>query len=85
MRIARVADPEERVFHAVPAADGNTFRELQGWCRAKSFDAFYPLGPWVDTPEEFPSPLQLSIRGQLNGATMQESNTVANPVVESDT
>ena len=59
----------------VSARDWQKKRSGGQWCRAKSFDTFCPLGPWVVTPDEFPSPLHLSIRGRLNGATMQESNT----------
>jgi 2-keto-4-pentenoate hydratase/2-oxohepta-3-ene-1,7-dioic acid hydratase in catechol pathway len=59
----------------VSARDWQKKRSGGQWCRAKSFDTFCPLGPWVVTPDEFPSPLHLSIRGRLNGDTMQESNT----------
>ena len=45
------------------------------WCRGKTFDTFAPLGPWLVTPEELPSPNALSIRTRLNGVVMQESNT----------
>jgi len=59
----------------VSARDWQKKRSGGQWCRAKSFDTFCPLGPWVVTPDELPSPLHLSIRGTLNGATMQESST----------
>lgn len=45
------------------------------WCRAKSFDGFCPLGPWIVTKEDMPSPNNLVIRSVLNGQIMQESST----------
>lgn len=59
----------------VSARDWQLQRSGKQWCRAKSFDTFCPLGPWVVTPDELALPLHLSIRGRLNGTTMQESNT----------
>ncbi len=45
------------------------------WCRAKSFDTFCPLGPWVVTPDELPRPLALEISGRINANILQQSNT----------
>lgn len=45
------------------------------WCRAKSFDGFCPLGPWITTRDEVPHANNLRIRSMLNGQTMQDSNT----------
>ena len=59
----------------VSARDWQLRRSGRQWCRAKSFDTFCPLGPWVVTPDELPSPLHLNITGRLNGRTMQQSNT----------
>ena len=59
----------------VSARDWQKRRSGGQWCRAKSFDTFCPLGPWVVTPDAFPLPLHLSIRGKLNGSTMQDSDT----------
>lgn len=42
------------------------------WARAKSFDSFCPLGPWIETDLE---PMNSSIRSILNGEIMQDSNT----------
>lgn len=42
------------------------------WARGKSFDTFCPLGPWIETDLD---PDQAPIRLELNGETMQESNT----------
>jgi 2-keto-4-pentenoate hydratase/2-oxohepta-3-ene-1,7-dioic acid hydratase in catechol pathway len=59
----------------VSARDWQLRRSGRQWCRAKSFDTFCPLGPWVVTPDELPDPLHLAIKGRRNGAIMQESNT----------
>ena len=45
------------------------------WCRGKTFDSFAPLGPCLVTADEIPDPNNLRIRGLLNGAVMQDSNT----------
>lgn len=42
------------------------------WARAKSFDTFCPLGPWIETDLE---PDNLEISSILNGKVMQHSNT----------
>ena len=42
------------------------------WARAKSFDTFCPLGPWIETELE---PDNLKISSILNGEIMQDSNT----------
>ncbi len=42
------------------------------WARAKSFDTFAPLGPWIETELD---PDNAPIRTRLNGKVMQESNT----------
>ncbi len=44
------------------------------WARAKSFDTFCPLGPWLTTADEL-DPDRCSIRCRLNGRLMQESHT----------
>ena len=42
------------------------------WARAKSFDTFCPLGPWIET--EIKS-LDLRIQTRLNGKIMQDDST----------
>ena len=53
-----------------------TARDLQSkdiqWARAKSFDTFCPLGPWIETNV---SPENLNIRLYLNGKLKQDSTT----------
>ncbi len=45
------------------------------WNRGKSFDTFAPIGPFLVTSDEIPDPNTLAIRSELNGTTMQCSNT----------
>ena len=60
-------------------ANDLTMRDAQKadgqWTRAKSPDAFCPLGPWIVTADEIADPQNLPIRLTLNGRVMQESNT----------
>ena len=42
------------------------------WARGKCFDTFAPLGPWIQTSMD---PTGASIRLELNGKIMQDSNT----------
>ncbi|MEW6112359.1 MAG: fumarylacetoacetate hydrolase family protein, partial [Thermodesulfobacteriota bacterium] len=42
------------------------------WTRAKSFDTFCPIGPWVETEVD---PSNLAIELLLNGETKQKSRT----------
>lgn len=42
------------------------------WARAKSFDTFAPLGPWIETDLD---PDNVRIMTRLNGQVMQDSNT----------
>ena len=47
------------------AADGQ-------WVRAKSFDTFGPVGPWIETELD---PAGVRVQGRLNGETMQDADT----------
>jgi 2-keto-4-pentenoate hydratase/2-oxohepta-3-ene-1,7-dioic acid hydratase in catechol pathway len=53
-----------------------TARDLQGkdgqWTRAKGFDTFAPLGPWIETELD---PTHLKLETFLNGERKQASNT----------
>ncbi len=42
------------------------------WCRAKSFDTFAPLGPWIETELDA---RDLAIRCRVNGQTLQDART----------
>ncbi len=59
----------------VSARDWQLRRSGRQWCRAKSFDTFCPLGPWVVTPDELPDPLHLDISARISGRVQQASNT----------
>ena len=45
------------------------------WVRGKTFDTFFPTGPYLVTADEVPDPQALDISLTLNGQTMQRSNT----------
>ena len=53
-----------------------TARDLQHmdsqWTRAKGFDTFAPVGPWIETDVQ---PDELDICARLNGKIVQKSNT----------
>jgi 2-keto-4-pentenoate hydratase/2-oxohepta-3-ene-1,7-dioic acid hydratase in catechol pathway len=71
--------PPERagdVIFGYTCANDVTARDLQAadgqWTRAKGFDTFCPLGPWIETEL---SPADLEIRTTVNHAVRQESRT----------
>jgi 2-keto-4-pentenoate hydratase/2-oxohepta-3-ene-1,7-dioic acid hydratase in catechol pathway len=45
------------------------------WIKAKSYDSFGPLGPWLVTKDEIPDPQKLDLTLDLNGARMQTGST----------
>jgi 2-keto-4-pentenoate hydratase/2-oxohepta-3-ene-1,7-dioic acid hydratase in catechol pathway len=45
------------------------------WIKAKSYDSFGPLGPWLVTADEIPDPQNLSLSLELNGERMQTGST----------
>lgn len=57
-------------------ANDVTARDLQAkdgqWTRAKSFDTFLPIGPWIETDLD---PSSLDITTYVNGEVKQKSNT----------
>jgi 2-keto-4-pentenoate hydratase/2-oxohepta-3-ene-1,7-dioic acid hydratase in catechol pathway len=59
------------------AANDVTARDLQKkdgqWTRAKSFDTFAPLGPWIET--DIPDPDNLLVEAYLNSERRQHSST----------
>ena len=71
--------PRSRVSEVVfgyTCANDVTARDLQAsdgqWARAKSFDTFCPLGPWIETDLD-PADLRLTTR--LDGQTVQDGRT----------
>ena len=70
--------PKERVKDVIfgyTIANDVTSRELQKrdgqWMRAKSFDTFCPIGPWIET-EFVPSTQRISLT--VNGETKQDAS-----------
>ncbi len=51
------------------------FRAGDQWLRGKCLDSFCPLGPCLVTRDEIEDPHNLSIKCELNGRPMQDSNT----------
>ncbi len=71
--------PAERaadVIYGYTIGNDVTARDLQDsdgqWARAKGFDSFCPLGPWIETELD---PSELAIRTELNSELMQDGNT----------
>ncbi len=77
-RKARQVAPDEarEVIFGYLAANDVTARDLQRkdgqWTRAKGFDTFCPLGPWIDT-EVDPGDLRITCR--VNGQIRQLAST----------
>lgn len=61
------------IFNDVSARDLQ-FSDGQ-WLRAKSFDTFAPMGPYLVTTNDLRNGDGLNIELRLNGTTMQKSNT----------
>jgi 2-keto-4-pentenoate hydratase/2-oxohepta-3-ene-1,7-dioic acid hydratase in catechol pathway len=74
----RSISPKEAPDHILgyTCANDVTARDLQKkdgqWTRAKSFDTFCPIGPWIETDLE---PNDLLIQSYLNGERRQSSRT----------
>jgi 5-oxopent-3-ene-1,2,5-tricarboxylate decarboxylase/2-hydroxyhepta-2,4-diene-1,7-dioate isomerase len=43
--------------------------------KAKGFDTFGPMGPWLVTADEIPNPNSLNLRTYVNGELRQQGNT----------
>ena len=73
--VARV--PE--VIFGYTVANDVTARDLQRtdgqWARAKGFDTFCPLGPWITTHQSLEEVAALSVRTLLDGELRQDGNT----------
>jgi 2-keto-4-pentenoate hydratase/2-oxohepta-3-ene-1,7-dioic acid hydratase in catechol pathway len=81
-RICRDVPPEQAtdVIFGYTIANDVTARDLQSkdgqWTRAKGFDSFCPLGPWMETdldPQSFAD--GVSIQTHLNGDLVQDGTT----------
>jgi 2-keto-4-pentenoate hydratase/2-oxohepta-3-ene-1,7-dioic acid hydratase in catechol pathway len=70
------ADQAASVILGYTCANDVTARDLQRadgqWTRAKGFDTFCPLGPWIDTDIE---PGDVLVECEVNGVTVQSAST----------
>jgi 2-keto-4-pentenoate hydratase/2-oxohepta-3-ene-1,7-dioic acid hydratase in catechol pathway len=81
-RICRDVPPEQAtdVIFGYTIANDVTARDLQRkdgqWSRAKGFDSFCPLGPWIETdldPQTFAD--GVAVQTHLNGDLVQDGST----------
>lgn len=79
-RLCRRASVEEAPRYVLGYTCGNdvTARDLQErdgqWTRAKGFDGFCPLGPWVETELD---PSDVEVVARVNGEVRQQGRTSA--------
>jgi 2-keto-4-pentenoate hydratase/2-oxohepta-3-ene-1,7-dioic acid hydratase in catechol pathway len=77
-RICKDVPPErvKDVVYGYACANDVTARDLQRtdgqWARAKGFDTFCPLGPWIETDLD---PADLELTTTVNDAVRQQSRT----------
>ncbi|MGH9745111.1 MAG: fumarylacetoacetate hydrolase family protein [Candidatus Acidiferrales bacterium] len=81
-RVARYVARENALDHVAGYVLHNDYSERAfqterggQWVKGKSADTFAPLGPFLATRDEIPSPGHLSLWLKVNGATRQKSNT----------
>lgn len=71
-----INDLSERKYNSELAnRDKREFDPFFDWLMGKWFDGSAPMGPEIVTADEITDPHNLPIRLQLNGETMQDSNT----------
>jgi 2-keto-4-pentenoate hydratase/2-oxohepta-3-ene-1,7-dioic acid hydratase in catechol pathway len=76
--VTKGVSPDDALKHVLGYTCGNDvshrpFQHGDGqWCRAKSFDTFGPIGPWIVTDLD---PGNLAIQSFVNGQMKQNSNT----------
>jgi 2-keto-4-pentenoate hydratase/2-oxohepta-3-ene-1,7-dioic acid hydratase in catechol pathway len=67
------------VIFGYTVANDVTARDLQRtdgqWARAKGYDTFCPLGPWITTHQKLEEAAALAIRTSLDGEPRQDGNT----------
>jgi 2-keto-4-pentenoate hydratase/2-oxohepta-3-ene-1,7-dioic acid hydratase in catechol pathway len=67
------------VIFGYTVANDVTARDLQKsdgqWARAKGYDTFCPLGPWITTHQSLEEAAALGIRTTLDGELRQDGNT----------
>ena len=71
------AEDAASVILGYTVANDVTARDLQKtdgqWGRAKGFDTFCPLGPWIETDLD---PSGLDLRSEIDGELRQDGNTI---------
>lgn len=78
-RMCKDIEPDEArsVIFGYTCANDVTARDLQKsdgqWSRAKGFDTFCPLGPWIETDLD---PTEQHVVTRLDGETVQDGSTV---------
>lgn len=45
------------------------------WLKGKSIDGTMPLGPWITTADDVPSPYELQVHCEVNGTRLQDAST----------
>jgi 2-keto-4-pentenoate hydratase/2-oxohepta-3-ene-1,7-dioic acid hydratase in catechol pathway len=73
----------EHVFGLTAANDvsardvqiGRYFDDTADHAKAKGFDTFKPIGPWIATPEEYEDPTDVGLRTWVDGELRQEGRT----------
>lgn len=77
----RAVSPEDALAYVggYTIVNDVTARDVQRaesqWFRAKSYDGFCPVGPWLVTPDELDDPQELALTLKVNGEVRQQSNT----------
>lgn len=77
-KVGRFIQPEDALNHvfgytcANDISDRDFQRAEPQWVRAKAFDTFCPLGPWIVTDFD---PAQVTITSRINGEQKQHGNT----------
>lgn len=82
-RARYLSSPEESLDYVAGYTISNDVseREFQleksggQWSKGKSCETFNPLGPWLVTADDIPTPQQLGLRSWVNGEPRQNSNT----------
>jgi 2-keto-4-pentenoate hydratase/2-oxohepta-3-ene-1,7-dioic acid hydratase in catechol pathway len=89
-KLVRRLAPEDAIQAVLgfTCANDVTARDLQQadgqWTRAKGFDTFCPLGPWIETDPDSPLAADLSVTTTVNGELRQAGRTkdLLHPVAE---
>ncbi len=77
-RLCKDIEPQDvaKVIFGYTCANDVTARDLQRsdgqWTRAKGFDTFCPIGPWIETDLD---PADLALRTRLDGEVVQDGTT----------